>query len=317
MILLTVSVSLICSKTSDNQRFHDQHQAEYQIQLQEKSSPLDHQRLTEFQINEHREERLKEIHMWSIIHQTLIYLLFLGLLCFLAYSNRSPHGFEQVHHLRQYFIHSRNENFNFLQINTIDKYWTWLEDIFLMKIRAQRWYNGHPPQYLSGFIDDKNQRLISWPTMRQIRIRSTPCSAQKLETLCQDDYQLSNEEQRSFEPGWINETHGKVNSSIERAFVYRSSEELDSYWYIGDHATYSGNGFVYEFRGRLHEIKKNISELHRHGWIDNQTRAVIIEMNFYNPNVHLLTSMVLLAEFLSPLEVFIHIFVLNRFNSTI
>ena len=297
---------MICSKTNDKQRFHDEYPSNL-IPSQEKVLSSNQQRLTEHQLNDQRQERLKEIHMWSIIHQTLISFAFLSLLCLAAYSNRNSHSFEQVHHLRRYFIHSRNQHFNFLQVRTIDEYWMWLKQIFTPKIRAQQWYNGDPPQYLSGFIDDKNQRLIGWPTMRQIRIRTRLCSMQKIETICQDDYDSSNEEQRSFEPGWINDTHRSNHTSIERSFIYRSNDELDSYWYIGDHGSYSGNGYVYEFRGRLQDIKNNLSELHHHQWIDDRTRAVIIQINFYNPNIHLLTSVVILVEFLSTGGVHPHI----------
>jgi len=56
---------------------------------------------------------------------------------------------------------------------TIDDYWKWLEDSFVSNIRAQSWYNGDPPRYLSGFINDKTNRLIGWPVMRQLRIKSS------------------------------------------------------------------------------------------------------------------------------------------------
>ena len=68
---------------------------------------------------------------------------------------------------------------------------------------------------------------------------------------------------------------------------------------MGDHGSYSGNGYVYEFRGRLNEIQRNLSELHRLEWIDNSTRAIFIQMSLYNPNVQLFTSVMILAEILS------------------
>ena len=49
---------------------------------------------------------------------------------------------------------------------------------------------------------------------------------------------------------------------------------------------------IYEFRGRLFK-------LHQLKWIDNRTRAIIIQLNLYNPNVELFTSINFLIEFLS------------------
>ena len=172
------------------------------------------------------------------------------------------------------------------------------------KIRAQQWYNGQSPRNLSGFLDDKSNRLIGWPTMRQLRIKSHPCSYEKFRSNCVNDYERFNEETDSFFPHWINETINEYSSSVVHAFEYKTTKELDTFFYAGDHGSYSGHGYVYEFRGRLNEIRRNLSQLHQLEWIDNLTRAVIIQMNLYNPNVQLFTSVTLLTEFLSTGGVF-------------
>ena len=135
--------------------------------------------------------------------------------------------------------------------------------------------------------------------MRQLRIKSDLCSLPKISLTCQYDYNSFNEETRSFEPGWTNETTLKSNSTISRAFEYQSSKELDTYDYLGDHHRYKGGGYVYEFRGRLADIQNNLSLLHQFEWIDSRTRAVIIQLSLYNPNVELFTSVTFLTEFLS------------------
>ena len=140
--------------------------------------------------------------------------------------------------------------------------------------------------------------------MRQLRVKSKSCSDQRLITQCIDDYNLFNEEKQSFRPGWTNETNDKeYSSSILQSFRYQLSDALDTYVYIGEHGIYSGNGYVYEYRGLLSNLKSNLSELHRLEWIDEKTRAMIIQMTLYNPNVQLFTSVTLLGEFLSTGEV--------------
>ena len=145
-------------------------------------------------------------------------------------------------------------------------------------------------------MNDKASRLIGWPTIRQLRIKSHLCSYQKLRSNCFEDYQMLNEDKESFFPEWNNET---LSSTILQAFEYKRSAELDTYVYVGEYGSYSGNGFVYEFRGRLNEIKRNLSKLHELEWINNSTRGLIIQMNLFNPNVQLFTSVILLTEFLS------------------
>jgi hypothetical protein len=136
-----------------------------------------------------RDQRLKEIHMWSIIREILVYLCFMWILYVISYSNRNNNDFLQVNHLRHFFLNIesstndytqvREVNFSFLykimyemnKISTIDQYWEWLEESFVSNIRAQQWYNGDPPRNLSGFINDKSNRLIGWATMRQLRVK--------------------------------------------------------------------------------------------------------------------------------------------------
>jgi hypothetical protein len=135
--------------------------------------------------------------------------------------------------------------------------------------------------------------------MRQLRIKPSLCPIQQIMRSCTDDYSFFNEEKQSFQPGWINGTTQIYSSSIYQAFEYKTSNQLDTLVYVGDHGKYSGGGYVYEYHGRLSDLQSNLSQLHQLEWIDNQTRAVIIQISLYNPNSQLFTSVILLTEFLS------------------
>ena len=188
------------------------------------------------------------------------------------------------------------------QIGAIGDYWDWLQGPFVGQLRAQQWYNGQPPRNLSGFLNDKASRLIGWASIRQLRIQSESChvkqSLKQYFAYCKDDYSFFNEEKRLFEPGWGNVTSVLSNTSIERAFQYQSSAMLNSSYVVGNHHTYGQGGYVYDFRGRLADLKGNLSALHQLNWIDGQTRAVVIQFTIYNPNVQLFTAGTLLTEFL-------------------
>ena len=135
--------------------------------------------------------------------------------------------------------------------------------------------------------------------MRQLRIKSDLCHHRTMRSICIHDYSFSNEDQDSYQPGWDNQTNGDFSSTIIKAFEYQSGDELNTYVNLGNHGHYQGGGYVYEFRGRLSDIRSNLSMLHQLNWIDNRTRAVIIQLTLYNPNVQLFTSVTFLAEFLS------------------
>ncbi|CAF1480222.1 unnamed protein product, partial [Adineta steineri] len=257
-------------------------------------------RLNENEIVYARDQRLKEIQMWAFIRKFIIYFIFAILVFVITYSSREQHSFSQVNHLRAYFLNQRQTTADYTKINTIDDYWYWLENSFVSNIRAQQWYNGDIPQYLNGFLNDKSSRLIGWATIRQLRIKSELCPDQRVISICEDSYDFFNEETQLFQPGWTNQTvEDEVYSSpVIKAFNYSTSDELNTYTYVGEFGTYSGGGYIYEFRGRLSDMKTNLSELHQLDWIDEKTRAVFIQLTLYNPSVQLLTAVTLLAEFL-------------------
>ncbi|CAF4379340.1 unnamed protein product, partial [Adineta steineri] len=61
-------------------------------------------RLNENEIAYARDQRLKEIQMWAIIREYLIYFTFAVLVFVITYSNREHNSFYQVNHLRAYFL---------------------------------------------------------------------------------------------------------------------------------------------------------------------------------------------------------------------
>ena len=125
-------------------------------------------RLTKKQLAYVRLERMRDVHMWSILSEVFSYICFFIVLCLIVYPNRNENGFHQVRHLRKLF--SFEEKLS--KVSTTDQYWNWLENDFTGNIRAKKWYNSDIPKNLTGFIDDKTNRLIGWAKMRQLKVDS-------------------------------------------------------------------------------------------------------------------------------------------------
>ena len=165
IVCLVIFFTCICRKSDDN----DQQAEEYFIELDQNEkyfskksySTTQSNRLTQNEILYARNDRIKEIHMWSLLHQIFIYLIFLCLLFLLTYSNRTANSYPQAQHLQNHF--------DFDDITTIDEYWNWLEESFIGNLRAQQWYNGNQPRNLSGYVNDKTNRLIGWATNETIK----------------------------------------------------------------------------------------------------------------------------------------------------
>jgi hypothetical protein len=184
-------------------------------------------RLTKYEIAYERYRRLKDIQIWLIIREALTYLCFLIFLCVIVYSNRDSNSSLQVQHLRNYFSNSKTIGYEYSQVSTIDEYWKWLEKRFIWDLRAQDWYNKQEPRNLSGFIDDKTNRLIGWATMRQLRIKSHLYLVQTVHSTCEGDYSSSNEEKESLYPKWKTSFEEEYSPSIMKSFKYQSAKELD------------------------------------------------------------------------------------------
>ena len=73
-------------------------------------------RLDQAEVTWLREKRLREIHMWAVIREFCIYMIFVTLLYLVTYSSVNVHGFREVQHLRKYFHNTRQPDYDFTQV---------------------------------------------------------------------------------------------------------------------------------------------------------------------------------------------------------
>ena len=75
-------------------------------------------RLTEKELAYAREQRLKEIEMWSIIREFALYAIFLTLICLITFSNRDERSFYQAKHFRKYLLNTRQADRDYTQVRS-------------------------------------------------------------------------------------------------------------------------------------------------------------------------------------------------------
>jgi polycystin 1L2 len=188
----------------------------------------------------------------------------------------------------------------------VEEFWDWSKDVLAPGLRAGPWYNGSQPAGLAGFINDKTSRMIGYAMLRQVRVEKNSCSinSQLKDQInfCTADYTFFNEDQQKYNYTW-----GAFNASdkpafsmdrVYSAFQYRTATDLDGYPLIGLYNTYWGGGYVYEMRGQKSYLVGNLTLLQKNGWIDRQTRAVIVEFTVYNPNINMFAVAEIIFEFL-------------------
>ncbi len=84
-------------------------------------SPIRANRLNKAEVACARQQRLKELKMWSIIREIFIYLCFLSLLYIVTYSNHQSNSTVQVNHLRKYFLNSRQIDCDYTKVSLSSK----------------------------------------------------------------------------------------------------------------------------------------------------------------------------------------------------
>ena len=100
---------------------------------------------------------------------------------------------------------------------------------------------------------------------------------------CYDSYSTERESREGFESKEANSTVQFQKCS--RPWVYQTAEELNSSPKWGYHAWYGGGGYSAELGYEEDTAYIVIDHLQSGHWVDRQTRAVIVEFNFFNPAI--------------------------------
>ena len=113
---------------------------------------------------------------------------------------------------------------------------------------------------------------------------------------CYDSYSTGRESQEPFQLKQANSSVQFRQCSLP--WVYQTSEELNSSPKWGHHAWYGGGGYAADLGYEAHTAYTVINHLQLGKWIDRQTRAVIVEFNFFNPAISILGVCSFFFEFL-------------------
>ena len=66
-----------------------------------------------------RNHRLKELQMWSLVREMVTQACFLAVLCVSVYSNLNVHRYEQVDHLRKYFLSAQGIDVDYTGVSDV------------------------------------------------------------------------------------------------------------------------------------------------------------------------------------------------------
>ncbi|VDI78620.1 Hypothetical predicted protein [Mytilus galloprovincialis] len=271
-----------------------------------------------------REERAHEMAMYSLLKEIAICVFFLYFVLMIAYSNRDPWSYNQYSTYNNMFnlgSFSPSYTVQFDQVNSIPQFWNWTQNALLNSLYYTDWYNGDVFTDSSSLIQDKQTLLVGSARLRQLRTVPYKCVAplDYLIEYCRDDYSSFSEDKKDYKLKWDPLDASDPTDIPDSLFSYSQSSDIDGYPYWGIFSTYGGGGYVADLGTTMTDASAVIDTLMENNWVDNNTRAIFIEVNLYNPNNNLFGICLYVLEFLQtggiePFERFF-IFRLDRYSN--
>ncbi|XP_068242609.1 polycystin-1-like protein 2 [Palaemon carinicauda] len=255
-------------------------------------------------IRELRERRKKEKEMYVILKEIFSYFIFLWVLLTISYGNRDPNAFFLRRTLTQSFIHEGLEDgTDYNQVTNAEALWLYLRTGLLSDLRAEAYYNGQPPYGLKGFFNDHCNRIMGYATIKQIRAKKNTCSVPRIMKGLTDDCSgyssVFMEDNEDYCKGWkfpTNKTKEDPSCQMDE-FRYTSAVTLASMPVWGYRDWYGAGGYVIRLQGSTESLLKKFARLQKNKWINEGTRAVMVEFSSYNAQVNLFGIVRIMAEF--------------------
>ncbi|XP_072028186.1 polycystin-1-like protein 2 [Amphiura filiformis] len=244
-----------------------------------------------------RSQQLKVIQMHSILREIIMYIIFVVVLMMIGYAGQDKHNFLMKDQYVQ-LLDTGNRNYTFSKVRSVYHFWRWMRTGFIPAAYPERLYNGDLDIEVAeeNLFGDRQSYLFGHAIIRQLRIKPGSCSAtpqfKSVIPECNVEYSYSDEDRDDYNVSW-------TNSSMTRTeYQYKTSDDIDSYPYLGRHALYRGGGYVTVLKDNYNDTMEQINQLYEEAWIDQYTRAVFVEMSCYNAQVNLFAAVTFLLEFL-------------------
>ncbi|XP_035663364.1 polycystic kidney disease protein 1-like 2 [Branchiostoma floridae] len=247
-----------------------------------------------------RDRKIGDV-LWVIVRFSVFLLLIITITN--AHQNTTP-AFHQTQSAANSFVSHTDA------VTDPLTFWAWLEEVALQSFYPENSYNDDKPRWWEqGFTADMQSVLVSPPSLIQARVKqglcTVPAAMLNFSDKCSEAYDEKTKETGAFERGWKRVTNMSEVASEAPGWSHRlSGYAIKPVFGLKSH--YWGDGFSLQLGKSADEMRSILAELNTHGWIDGQTRAVILEVLLYNGNLDLFTSLTVMFEFSEISGVFSH-----------
>ncbi|XP_077987011.1 polycystin family receptor for egg jelly-like [Glandiceps talaboti] len=301
VVMLTFIVSLIFKKpTEEDDKEEDIIMLEkIKIQTEDDDSDLEE----EESLSETVHTRDLEIQMKRVMYEIFGYFILLMILLSIVDNNAD---------INKRYIHQSLLNLlvdtspSFRTIANTQRAFQWMDGVLLPGMYPQMSIYGTKLKIdEQQFLHMSRNYRVGPPRLRQLRIKPGDCDVPdsmvgKVKE-CNIPYSISNEEDGNFGIKWSNASAYRENESgnisHSNPWLFRSTFDLGGMPTVGYISTYGGGGYEAVLGTSLEEAQNMTKYLFENRWIDQYTRAVLVEFTLYNAQVNLFTSAMMMLEY--------------------
>ncbi|XP_048464116.1 polycystic kidney disease protein 1-like 1 [Rhincodon typus] len=231
------------------------------------------------QLKEARDRMRKESVIQQTLQEFVLLIVMLILLLLITFGKFSKDEYYLNQAIRVEF--TRNQKHPFINIKTTDDWWNWSFGALLHGLYGDTWYNNAAAKSQAGPLQGKCY-LIGTPTLRKIQVTNN--------SSCNIPEVLSGFIQHCKFP-YTTMIHNPAHSNTTKHVEIEQSSQC------GQFNCYRGTGSVVNLSRTWDKTYATLLTLKETGWINQNTRAVMVEFTLYNPPTNLFTTVSLLAEF--------------------
>lgn len=257
-------------------------------------------------------DRLRKVRQWWVLIDTAD-IVFSSILMFTLISQVVFDGYYQTNTaINQLVLRNINLGKNFVpspEIEGIENFYNYLQDWIFPEIYRTHWYNKNLltnsneilPE--TGWFGTLTNRLMGVPRLRQIRKLEKKCNlpdsfVDGMHMFCSVPFTSLSEDTNDYGERWIDASWSDVLFR-ESPWIYLSPKKSSSISMFSEsRKLFHGGGYVAELHGTRRRSQSAVLNLLDLEWLDLRTRIVFFEINAYNVNKGIFSSVVLTTEHL-------------------
>ncbi|CAH1264931.1 PKD1L3 [Branchiostoma lanceolatum] len=282
----------------------------YSVDTQTSSAPPDPSMLAEQRAKseEKRKRRNAVMEVFGIA-------LFVAVIMLTAYGERSPIAFYMTQNVQGLTQGATG-------VNDISSFWTWIRDGLVPATHTAVQYNGRASS-AELVLDDMLTHPVGAVRLRQVRLKpgercEVPEKMRPFTSRCLADFTFLLADSENYTKAWvpINDTMQDMNvfintstpssypvtsdivtSGMGHPWNYTFASLSNDFPYFGEHGTYFSGGYQTTLGTNSEASLTTATYLQDHQWLDQQTRAVFVELILYNPHANLFSVVTVVVEF--------------------